>query len=111
MKQTLYIIILLFLPLTLPAQSTNQNYILNRTYLTADGASYNDHILYFDGLGRTVQTVQKGITPTGKDLIDITEYDRFGRLTNVRIMRLRSSIPQLALQTISIYPFYSERYV
>jgi RHS repeat-associated protein len=34
---------------------------------------------YFDGLGRQVQAVQKAITPTGKDLINFTEYDAIGR--------------------------------
>jgi RHS repeat-associated protein len=67
------------MPLGLLAQSIDQNYILNRTYLEADGSKYNDQIQYFDGLGRSVEVVQKSITPSGKDLIDITEYDGFGR--------------------------------
>ena len=78
MKQILYILLLLLLPLTLPAQSTDQNYILARTYLEKDGSKYNDRIQYFDGLGRPVQTVQKAITPGGKDLVNFTEYDGWG---------------------------------
>lgn len=37
---------------------------------------------YFDGLGRPVETVQRGITTTGKDLVAIQEYDNLGRQTN-----------------------------
>ncbi|WP_255498815.1 DUF6443 domain-containing protein, partial [Dysgonomonas sp. ZJ709] len=39
-------------------------------------------IQYFDGLGRPVQTVQRGITPSGADLISLQEYDSFGRESN-----------------------------
>jgi RHS repeat-associated protein len=34
---------------------------------------------YFDGLGRPVQTVNKGITPAGKDLVAPVTYDQLGR--------------------------------
>lgn len=34
---------------------------------------------YSDGLGRTIQSVQRGISPTGKDLVNSTEYDDQGR--------------------------------
>lgn len=34
---------------------------------------------YIDGLGRTIQTVNKGISPSGKDLVIPTLYDPFGR--------------------------------
>ncbi len=34
---------------------------------------------YFDGLGRPLQTVSKGITPGGKDLITPFTYDFYGR--------------------------------
>lgn len=34
---------------------------------------------YFDGLGRPVQTVSKGISPAGKDLVAPVVYDAFGR--------------------------------
>ncbi|MFT4224369.1 DUF6443 domain-containing protein, partial [Dysgonomonas sp.] len=45
------------------SQSTNQNFILTRTYTASDGSHYLDQVQYFDGLGRPVQTVQRGITP------------------------------------------------
>lgn len=34
---------------------------------------------YFDGLGRLLQTVAKGISPSGKDLVSPILYDEFGR--------------------------------
>ena len=68
-------------------QSTDQNYILTRTYTNETGTTYLDQIQYFDGLGRPVQTVQKAITPgidpsARKDLILLQEYDSFGRESN-----------------------------
>ncbi len=63
------------------AQSTNQNYVLTRTYTTADGNAFLDQIQYFDGLGRPIQTVQRaiGAGTDRKDLITYTEYDGAGR--------------------------------
>ena len=34
---------------------------------------------YFDGLGRPVQNVVRGVSPTGKDIVTPTFYDAFGR--------------------------------
>jgi len=34
---------------------------------------------YFDGLGRTIQIVAKGLSPLGKDMITPTIYDQYGR--------------------------------
>ncbi len=36
---------------------------------------------YMDGLGRPIQTVAKGISPLGKDLVSPVVYDEFGRNT------------------------------
>ena len=62
---------------------SNQNYIYTRTYTVADGSRAMDAIRYFDGLGRPVQTVQRGITPNAEDLVALQEYDPFGRESNV----------------------------
>lgn len=56
-----------------------ENYIRTKTYLTADQSRYLDKIQYFDGLGRPIQTVQRGITPGAKDLATYQEYDPVGR--------------------------------
>jgi RHS repeat-associated core domain len=61
------------------AQSADQNYVLTRTYLNKESSSYIDQIQYIDGLGRNVELVQKAITPSGKDLIKLVEYDGVGR--------------------------------
>jgi len=62
------------------------NYILTitPTVATSDvsGLGVNESlqtIAYFDGLGRPIQTVQRGITPTKQDLATLTEYDGAGR--------------------------------
>lgn len=56
-----------------------QNYIRTKTYLKEDQTRYLDQIQYFDGLGRPIQTVQRGITPGAKDLATYQEYDPVGR--------------------------------
>lgn len=62
--------------------STNQNYIHTRTMTNESGSTYLDYIDYFDGLGRLTQSVQAGITPTGKDLITLQQYDDYDRESN-----------------------------
>ena len=42
-------------------QEATQNYIRTRVMLNESGSSYMDEIVYYDGLGRPFQTVQKGI--------------------------------------------------
>ncbi len=64
------------------SQSFLQNYIQTRTYTNEFGTAYLDAIQYYDGLGRPIQTVQKGITPTGSDLATYQEYDGIGRKSN-----------------------------
>ena len=59
--------------------STSQNYIQTKTYTADDGSRYMEAIQYFDGLGRPMQTVQRGVTPLAADLVTYQEYDPFGR--------------------------------
>ena len=68
------------------AANVGTNYILSitPTVATSDVSwlGVNESmqtIQYFDGLGRPLETVQRGITPTGKDLVTLTEYDAVGR--------------------------------
>lgn len=57
----------------------DQNYIRTKTYLIEDASRYLDEIQYFDGLGRPIQTVQRAITPSTKDLATYQLYDAVGR--------------------------------
>ena len=59
--------------------TATRSYIRRKNMLNTSTACI-DHIQYFDGLGRTVQTVQKGASPTGADLVDYIDYDKNGRL-------------------------------
>ncbi len=70
----------------------NQNYIQRRSFLkpgitdlaTANAQTAISDVLqatdYFDGLGRPIQNVAKGTTPSGHDMIATTWYDQFGRV-------------------------------
>ena len=62
------------------AMASGQNYIVRRDYLNATGTEYVDVVEYFDGLGRSVETVQRGITPSGQSLVTVREYDSQSRL-------------------------------
>lgn len=57
----------------------SHNYVRTRTMTTKDGSGYLENIQYFDALGRLHESVDAGITPTGKDLVSLIEYDEFGR--------------------------------
>jgi RHS repeat-associated protein len=46
---------------------------------STDINAVKQHTQYFDGLGRPLQTVSKGITPRGKDLVTPVVYDAFSR--------------------------------
>ena len=80
MKKIQYILYALLFTMGLMAQSTDQNYILTKTYQNATATSSIDHIQYFDGLGRPIEAIQKAISGiTGSDLVTLTEYDAVGR--------------------------------
>ncbi|NMN37178.1 DUF6443 domain-containing protein [Pedobacter sp. SG918] len=70
--------------------STNQNYILTRTFRqrgvtdvtlgnSRNVCEENQTIQYFDGLGRPLQTVQVQGSPGFKDIVQPVAYDAFGR--------------------------------
>lgn len=71
---------------TLPATpSSGHNYIRTITYREAHTTvptgsfSHSEEIQYFDGLGRPVQSIQVGASPSIKDIIQPVLYDAFGR--------------------------------
>lgn len=70
--------------------STEMNYVLTNTaqvggVLTAEALAQgtarevSQQIVYFDGLGRELQTVLTGASPTGQDIITQVSYDSQGR--------------------------------
>ena len=70
--------------------SSNQNYILTRIFKVpgVNAQNLNDArtlcqenqaIQYFDGLGRTLQTVQVGASPSYQDIVTPVAYDALGR--------------------------------
>ncbi len=61
------------------AVTAAENYSVQRRYLSADRSRYVDEVIYYDGLGRPVETVQRSITPQGQSLVALQEYDEAGR--------------------------------
>lgn len=64
-------------------QVPTESYIRTRTLLKNDGKSYNDRIVYYDGLGRPLQTVRKSLNNGTADILaTLQEYDNAGRESN-----------------------------
>ena len=59
--------------------SAGGNRIRTRDYLGADAASFKETNTYHDLLGRPVETVMTAVSPAGKDIVFLNEYDDFGR--------------------------------
>ena len=55
------------------------NYVAVRTMLNASGSDYTESASHHDGLGRPVQQILRGASPSGADLVTLTEYDNLGR--------------------------------
>ncbi|PJC07274.1 MAG: hypothetical protein CO068_06950, partial [Flavobacteriaceae bacterium CG_4_9_14_0_8_um_filter_34_30] len=83
------IIGLLFLPLSIWAQTTTENYIKTTTYKVETATPISNptasqavvQINYFDGLGRPKQQIALKQSGNGKDIITHLEYDALGRQT------------------------------
>lgn len=65
--------------------SSDHTYVRTRKILSSDGTEHIDNFKYFDGLGRLIQSVDKGITPGRFDLVTLKEYDDFGRESKNRL--------------------------
>lgn len=57
----------------------SHNSLRTRIMTAKDGSSYIENVQYFDAFGRLYESIDVGITPTGKDLATLIEYDEFGR--------------------------------
>ena len=66
-----------------PGRSMDRSHILRRDMLDTSGNLFLETLSYFDGLGRPVQTLRAGASPSGADLADFTDYDRRGRVWRV----------------------------
>ena len=79
MKRIYLLLSLLLCQLLCMSQvSTSQNYISARTYTSADRSGCREQVIYYDGLGRPSQTVDRSITPDKKDIVSLQEYDDQG---------------------------------
>ncbi|WP_321436024.1 DUF6443 domain-containing protein [uncultured Bacteroides sp.] len=78
------------LAIDIPQEINSQNYVL-ALQLTKKLSSVENVLdpsntlylaQYYDGLGRPVETVQRGVTPNRKDIVVMQEYDSIGRESN-----------------------------
>lgn len=60
--------------------SLDKNYVQTRTYKDDLSGEWLDKVDYFDEMGRTGQSVLVGASPTGGDIVSISEYDLYGRI-------------------------------
>jgi len=100
MKKILVLFNILFLSGVIFGQTSTQNYIYSKTYLSEDGSKKAEAIQYFDGLGRLKQTVSVKSTVTGKDLVVPVYYDELGR-QNKDFLPLPMATSNLGIQTVS----------
>lgn len=72
-------------------QVSTENYVIvykAQKPLTGDLSQISDKkkviktIVYYDGLGREIQTVAKGQSPAGYDIVSVSAYDGFSRKTS-----------------------------
>ena len=85
-----HLFLLTFLPFALGIQAQS-----SRNYVSAterhDGGGTLTTYQYYDEAGRPSGTVQVGVTPDGSNLMDMTEYDGFGRKTRQWLPRSSAS--------------------
>ena len=79
MRNLVLLLLASALPQLLAAQTASQNYILSRRPLNTAGTAAIETVTYVDGLGRPVETVQKGAAPDGGDIVSMKEYDGLDR--------------------------------
>lgn len=70
-------------PVPVPGSPILENYVLTKNYQYMTGCQYLESVQYFDGLGRDLLAIARGITPGKQDLVTLTEYDNLGRKTRI----------------------------
>lgn len=79
------LVLCLLVPNLYAQQTNSRNYIIKRVNKQS-GANPDDvskvttQVQYFDGLGRPIQTVTVGQSPSGHDFVEPVEYDAAGRI-------------------------------
>lgn len=67
------------------SQSANRNYVLTRDYKQVGAGSseinkVKTSVQYFDGIGRPIQNISVAVSPVATDLVEVQEYDPYGRI-------------------------------
>lgn len=70
---------IMFSDIHLGIGTASQNFVVERTFTSAEGNTWQDKITYFDEMGRPEQTVLSGASPSKNDIASLFEYDTFGR--------------------------------
>ena len=77
MKRTLSLILLVFVTSPALAQVSSENYV--QTTQRISDTQVLTTVQYYDGLGRPIEKVEQGVTPSGDNLIHLQQYDGLGR--------------------------------
>ena len=69
---------LLMIPSIAQGQTSNHNYISSKVLLNSTGTKMVKSVQYYDGFGRPDVLATGGISPSGKYVYSLTEYDSLG---------------------------------
>ena len=58
---------------------SQSNYVRSRSLLSPTGTDFLDQYTFYDGLGRPFETTLAEASPTGKDIVSLTEYQGLDR--------------------------------
>lgn len=108
MKKNVYlcsaiVILLLMVSQILYAQSSGENYITTETFLDSLGTKKVTSVQYYDGLGRPNVLATNGLSPNGKYVYTMTEYDSLGREAKTWLPAVGTTSPNfISTSTMSI---------
>ncbi len=112
--------LLLFLPLSVLAQTNSENYIKTTTYKVPTQNSIGNpsptqatvSIQYFDGLGRPKQQIAHKQSASGKDIITHIEYDGLGRQTKefLPYATTNATLNYRTTAATDVFTFYNDPY-
>ncbi|MBR0333607.1 MAG: RHS repeat-associated core domain-containing protein [Bacteroidales bacterium] len=76
------------------AQTSNDNYVREITYLDGQGQNTLTNVTYHDGLGRPMQTATQGVNTTGKYIYQRQVYDARGRVVEESLPTVGGTTPE-----------------